>query len=86
MITFEGLNDQLLGILVRKERPDLEDEKEALIIDGANNKKEIETIENQILKELSSSQNILEDEKAIDILTKAKLKSNQIKEKQKVAE
>lgn len=36
-------------------------------------------IENQILKELSTSQNILGDEKAIDILTKAKIKSNQIK-------
>ena len=28
MITYEGLNDQLLGILVKKERPELEDEKE----------------------------------------------------------
>ena len=27
MITYEGLNDQLLGILVKKERPDLEEEK-----------------------------------------------------------
>lgn len=35
MITFEGLNDQLLGILVKKERPDLETEKERLILEGA---------------------------------------------------
>lgn len=39
MITYEGLNDQLLGILVKKERPDLEKEKERLIIESANNKK-----------------------------------------------
>ena len=39
MITNEGLNDQLLGILVREERPELELEKERLIIEGANNKK-----------------------------------------------
>jgi dynein heavy chain len=32
MITYEGLNDQLLGILVKKERPDLEEEKERLIL------------------------------------------------------
>lgn len=38
MITYEGLNDQLLGILVKKERPDLEEEKERLIVDGASNK------------------------------------------------
>ena len=39
MITYEGLNDQLLGILVKKERPELEDEKERLIIESADNKK-----------------------------------------------
>ncbi len=39
MITYEGLNDQLLGILVKKERPDLEKEKERLIIESASNKK-----------------------------------------------
>lgn len=39
MITYEGLNDQLLGILVKKERPDLEREKERLIIESASNKK-----------------------------------------------
>lgn len=38
MITYEGLNDQLLGILVKKERPNLEVEKERLIIEGAKNK------------------------------------------------
>ena len=35
MITKEGLNDQLLGILVKKERPELEAEKQRLIIEGA---------------------------------------------------
>jgi len=33
------LSDQLLGILVKKERPDLEREKERLIMEGASNKK-----------------------------------------------
>lgn len=41
MITYEGLNDQLLGILVKKERPDLEEEKERLILEGAANQKEL---------------------------------------------
>lgn len=39
MITPEGLQDQLLGIVVAKERPELEEEKNGLIIQGANNKK-----------------------------------------------
>jgi dynein heavy chain len=39
MITPIGLDDQLLGIVVAKERPDLEAEKNQLIITGAANKK-----------------------------------------------
>jgi len=39
MITPEGLEDQLLGIAVAKERPELQEEKNALIIQGANNKR-----------------------------------------------
>lgn len=39
MITPEGLQDQLLGIVVAKDRPDLEAEKNQLIIQGANNKR-----------------------------------------------
>ncbi len=32
MTTPEGLEDQLLGIVVARERPDLEDEKNKLIV------------------------------------------------------
>jgi dynein heavy chain len=39
MITQDGLQDQLLGIVVAQERPDLEEEKNALILQGAENKK-----------------------------------------------
>ncbi|KAL0118216.1 hypothetical protein PUN28_009103 [Cardiocondyla obscurior] len=39
MITPSGLEDQLLGIVVAKERPDLESEKNALIVQSATNKK-----------------------------------------------
>lgn len=75
MITYEGLNDQLLGILVKKERPDLEEEKERLILEGAANQKELFEIEEKILEVLSSEKNILLDEEAINILTASKEKS-----------
>lgn len=39
MITTEGIQDQLLGIVVARERPDLEEEKQALILQGAENKR-----------------------------------------------
>lgn len=39
MVTAAGLEDQLLGIMVAKERPDLEAEKNQLIMQGAENKR-----------------------------------------------
>jgi len=39
MITPVGLEDQLLGIVVAKERPDMEAEKNQLIVQGAENKR-----------------------------------------------
>lgn len=39
MITPIGLEDQLLGIVVAKDRPDLEAEKNQLIVQGADNKR-----------------------------------------------
>lgn len=39
MITPTGLEDQLLGIVVAKDRPDLEAEKNQLIVQGADNKR-----------------------------------------------
>lgn len=86
MITYDGLNDQLLGILVKKERPELEEEKERLIIEGASNKKQLAEIEKKILDVLSSDGDILSDEKAINILSASKTTSNDIKQKQEIAE
>lgn len=83
----QGLEDQLLGIAVAKERPDLEDEKNKLIIQGAENKRKLKEIEDEILRVLSTSEgNILEDEGAVDILQSSKMLSNEISEKQMIAE
>uniref|UniRef100_A0A8D0AAQ5 Dynein axonemal heavy chain 7 n=1 Tax=Sander lucioperca TaxID=283035 RepID=A0A8D0AAQ5_SANLU len=87
MITPEGIQDQLLGIVVARERPDLEEEKQALILQGAENKRQLKEIEDKILEVLSSSEgNILEDETAVKILSCSKVLANEISEKQAVAE
>ncbi|XP_073402803.1 dynein axonemal heavy chain 7 [Dendrobates tinctorius] len=87
MITPEGMQDQLLGIVVARERPDLEEEKQALILQGAENKRQLKEIEDKILEVLSTSEgNILEDETAIKILSSSKALANEISEKQTVAE
>ena len=56
MITPEGLQDQLLGILAAEEKPELEEMKNKLIVESANNKNQLNDIEDKILKVLSSSQ------------------------------
>ncbi|KAJ1549535.1 Dynein heavy chain 7, axonemal [Cladochytrium tenue] len=87
MITPEGLEDQLLGIVIAKERPELEEMKNQLLLQSAENKKTLQEIEDKILEVLSSSEgNILEDETAIQILSSSKVLANTISEKQATAE
>lgn len=86
MITQQGLQDQLLGIVVAREKPELEEKKNAMIVESANNKRMLKEVEDKILEVLSSSEgNILEDETAIKILSSSKILSEQIQEKQKLA-
>ncbi|XP_036230121.2 dynein axonemal heavy chain 7 isoform X1 [Bactrocera oleae] len=86
MITTQGLQDQLLGITVARERPDLEAEKNTLIVQGAENKRMLKETEDKILEVLSSAENILEDETAVQILSSSKALANDINEKQIVTE
>ena len=74
-----GLEDQLLGIVVAEERPDLEEAKNALIISNAKMKQELKEIEDQILYRLSNSEgNPVDDEDLIRVLEASKLKSQEI--------
>ncbi|TKC36104.1 hypothetical protein EI555_007493 [Monodon monoceros] len=86
MITPLGLQDQLLGIVAAKEKPELEEKKNKLIVESAKNKKQLKETEDEILEVLSLSEgNILEDETAIKILSSSKLLSEEISEKQEIA-
>ena len=87
MTTPEGLEDQLLGIVVAAERPDLEGEKNRLIVSGAANKRKLKETEDEILRVLSSSSgNILEDEQAVNVLQSSKLLADDISQKQKISD
>lgn len=86
MITPLGLQDQLLGIVAAKEKPELEEKKNKLIVESAANKKQLKEIEDKILEVLSKSEgNILEDETAIKVLSSSKELSEEISEKQEIA-
>lgn len=82
-LTIEALEDQLLGIVVAKERPDLQELRQNLIIESAKNKATLKNVEDNILKTLSESKgDILEDETAIKMLDDSKILSIEIKNKQ----
>ena len=84
MITPDGLSDQLLGVVVAEERPDLESQRQELVVTSADNKKRLKEIEDRILHTMSSSEgNILDDAGAIEVLSEAKIVSDEISEKQK---
>ena len=87
MITPDGLSDQLLGVVVAEERPDLESQRQELVVTSADNKKRLKEIEDRILHTMSSSEgNILDDAGAIEVLSEAKIVGDEISEKQKVAD
>ena len=86
-LTIQGLEDQLLGIVVAKERPDLQELRQNLIKQSAKNKELLKNVEDDILNTLSESAgDILEDESAIKMLDDSKSLSVDIKLKQQQSE
>ncbi|PZC81208.1 hypothetical protein B5X24_HaOG213309 [Helicoverpa armigera] len=85
MLAMDGLQAQLLARVVARERPDLQQAKTDLTTQGAEHRRLLQEIERKILTVLSTSEHLLEDEEAVQILNSAKETSNEIKEKQEVA-
>ncbi|KAJ9581294.1 hypothetical protein L9F63_023528, partial [Diploptera punctata] len=86
-LTMEGLEDQLLAIVVAKERPDLEATRQNLIVESAANETALQDVEDGILVTLSETKgNILEDESAINILDSSKALAQDIMEKEAKAQ
>ncbi|XP_034826235.1 dynein axonemal heavy chain 7 [Maniola hyperantus] len=85
-LTKDGLEDQLLGIVVAKERPDLQEKREKLIVQGAANRAALKQTEDDILRTLQESKgDILEDETAIEVLDSSKLLAIDIMKKQEAS-
>ena len=86
-VTMEGLESQLLGDVVKAERPDIEQKKVQLLLQMAEDKKQLHELEAKILQMLSESEgNILDDEVLINTLSESKLTSIAIGERVAEAE
>jgi len=88
-ITREGLQDQMLGIVVQKEQPEMEEKKQELVKNGAAMSKQLKDIEDTILRLLAADGDILESKELIDVLEYSKKTSaviNKAMEEAKVTE
>lgn len=79
-VTFEGLEEQLLGDVVVKEKPEVERQRDQIVLQMAADKKTLLDIENKILYELTNSteEQILDQDVLIDMLQNSKITSTEI--------
>ncbi|VDN98570.1 unnamed protein product [Rodentolepis nana] len=77
----EGLEAQLLGIVVRKEKPELEEQKDSLVMGIANGKKKLKELEDELLLLLNETKgSLLEDENLFATLQTSKSTSADVTE------
>ena len=85
-VTLSGLEDQLLNEVVRFERADLAEQKEALVEEVADLAGMLKELEDTLLYELANSTgNILDNTDLIETLEKTKTKAVEISEKLEVS-
>jgi len=83
----EGLEDQLLGLIVKKERPDLEEQNQMLVVQVAKGKNQLAELEDKILYLLSTATgSLLDDDELVTVLQSSKTISVDVTEQLRVAE
>ena len=85
-ITRQGLEEQMLAIIVALENPQLEQKKNDIVKKNAQDKRDLRKIEDDILQSLTESKgDILMDEKLIGQLSHSKKMSKEINERVEVS-
>ncbi|KAJ3097104.1 Dynein heavy chain 10, axonemal [Phlyctochytrium planicorne] len=81
-VTFKGLSDQLLNVVVANERKELEEQRERLISEMSANKSLLKDLEDTLLRELASSTGLMLDNvELIRTLEETKSKATEIAQK-----
>ncbi|KAI8814786.1 dynein heavy chain and region D6 of dynein motor-domain-containing protein [Cladochytrium replicatum] len=81
-VTFKGLSDQLLNVVVANERKELEEQRERLIAEVSQNKSLLKDLEDTLLRELASSTGLMLDNvELIRTLEETKFKATEIAQK-----
>lgn len=85
-VTLKGLEDQLLSVIVRFERRELEEQRERLIKETSDNKKLLKDLEDALLRELATTQgNMLDNSELVQTLEETKSKASEVADKLKLA-
>jgi dynein heavy chain, axonemal len=78
-VTMKGLEDQLLGRVVLKEKPELQEQRQKLLEEVNSYQKKIKELEVDLLLRLSSSEgNLLDDTSLIDVLAATKKTAKEV--------
>ncbi|KAM4675882.1 dynein axonemal heavy chain 2 [Discoglossus pictus] len=77
----QGLEDQLLGSVVKKERPDLEEQKQSLVLNIAAGKRKLQELEDEILRLLNEATgSLLDDVQLLNTLQTSKVTATEVSE------
>ncbi|XP_055262069.1 dynein axonemal heavy chain 2 isoform X3 [Moschus berezovskii] len=83
----QGLEAQLLGIVVRKERPELEEQKDSLVINIAAGKRKLKELEDEILRLLNEATgSLLDDVQLVNTLRTSKITATEVTEQLETSE
>ncbi|XP_077326811.1 dynein axonemal heavy chain 2 [Lithobates pipiens] len=77
----QGLEAQLLGSVVKKERPELEDQKQSLVLNIAAGKRKLQDLEDEILRLLNEATgSLLDDVQLANTLQTSKVTATEVSE------
>ena len=86
-VTLKGLEQQLLGRVVQRERPELEEQRQKLVEEVNTNLKLLKGLEDDLLFRLANSTgNLLDDTSLIEVLQNTKTTSAEVQSKLETAE